>query len=529
MIHFLSKLILTFILIFGLYSCNINKNDESDHTDNLSDTLATTNNDISKDVDSTYESILPNHPAVEEYITSLSEIYKRNQKKASIFTVNPNRDTVLKCKEGALISIPANSFERMNDNATLVGNVKLSVKEYYSLSDILLANLTTRSGDQMIETGGMFLIYAFSKDNNDSLGIKKDKKITIALPTSETRNMEGMQLFNGIHDSSGINWQPIPGKTGFAQRWKSGKNKPEHNFDNSFIFYDKDQKITPTLSIVNQTYQTEILIPVREAIHYKNDITRNALGYLDTLGVLHGYFSGNKKHKFKFETDYSPTISEDLNVNVAVTFKIRMSLKNNVNTQYFDKLFKMGKGNPDSLVSVILTYKHNIKKANYENIKPVYKNNAISISIYKYRLREIKRIEIAYEKQIKQLEASPLANLNSAQQYLLLNTQKLGWINCDRFYNYQNKTDYIVKLNEKTHVLIVFNNIKSVISSDNQGVFRNVPLGEKITIVALKADHGKIMLAIHQTQISEKPFENLEFKPVSINEYKSRLQKLNSI
>ena len=120
-------------------------------------------------------------------------------------------------------------------------------------------------------------------------------------------------------------------------------------------------------------------------------------------------------------------------------------------------------------------------------------------------------------------------NLNSAQQYLLLSTQKLGWINCDRFNDYSNKTDYIVKLNEKTNVLIVFNNIKSVISSDNKGMFKNVPIGEKITIVALKANNGKIMLAIHETQISEKPFENLQFKAVSINEYKAKLQTLNSI
>jgi hypothetical protein len=530
MIKFLYKLSLTPFIILGLYCCNTVKSDESDHTSNLSDTLSKISNTTSTDsADSNYESTLVDNQPEEDNINSISEIYKRNRKKASVFMVNPNRDTVLKCKEGTLISIPANSFERVNNQSLVDGNIKLSVKEYYSISDILLANLTTRSGDQMIETGGMFSISAYAKDNNDSLSIKKDKKITIALPTSETRNMEGMQLFNGVHDSSEVNWKPVPGKAGFAQRWWAGKSKPEYDFDNSFIFPDIEPKKTPTLTNSKQTYQTELLIPVRDAIQNNNGVTRSALGYIDTLGVLHGYFSGYKKNKFKFETDYSHTVSEDVNVNVAVTFKVRMSLKNNVNTRYFDKLFKMGKGNPDSLVAVILTYTHNIKKTNYENIKPVYKNNAITVSIYKNRLKEIKRGELAYEKQIKQLEASPLANINSAQQYLLLSTQKLGWINCDRFYNYTNKTDYIVKLNEKMNVLLVFNAIKSVISSDNQGVFRNVPLGEKITIVALKADHGKIMLAIHETQISEKPFENLQFKAVSINEYKSKLKTLNSI
>lgn len=294
MINFL-RYILASIFILGLQSCNTSKNDESNHTVNLNDTSITRNNILSDEVDSTYEPNLANNQLKEDYITSISEIYKRNRKKASKFTINPNRDTVIKCKEGTLISIPANSFERVNNQSIIDGNIKLSVKEYYSVSDILLANLTTRSNGNIIETGGMFLISAFAKDNNDSLIVKKDKKITIALPTLQNNNTDGMQLFNGVHDSLEINWQSLPGKAGFAQRWWAGKKKPEHNFDNSFIFPDREPKKTPSLTNSKQTYQTEILIPIRDAIQNKNGITRNALGYIDTLGVLHGYLLGYKK------------------------------------------------------------------------------------------------------------------------------------------------------------------------------------------------------------------------------------------
>ena len=55
---------------------------------------------------------------------------------------------------------------------------------------------------------------------------------------------------------------------------------------------------------------------------------------------------------------------------------------------------------------------------------------------------------------------NPVANINSAQEYLLLSTQKLGWINCDRFYSNPNKVNYLVKSDEKIKLLMVFNNLK---------------------------------------------------------------------
>lgn len=534
MVKCLFKILFIFILIFEIYGCTSNNSEESNYNVSLKDTSTKMSVNIPEDnfgFEDTSNLYDNQTSLVEDKITSISEIYKKSRKKASVFVINTNRDTVIKCKEGTLISIPANSFERVKDQSSIDGNIKLSINEFYTVSDMLLANLTTSSGGNMIETGGMFFISANAKDNNDSLTLKKGKNITIALPTSESENTDGMQLFNGVHDSDAINWEPKGGITGFAQRWRAGRSdfSLDKSFKNSFIFPDQEPKKIPTLiNKSQQNFTTELLMPIREVIQNSSGITRSAVGYIDTLGTLHGYLIGNKKNSFEFKTNYTQSFSENINVNIAVSFKVKTKTKANVNLKYFDKLFKMGKGNPDSLVAVTVTFIPTIKRINYERLKSAFKN-AITVSMYKNKLLENKKRQLAYEKHIKLLEANPLSNINNAQEYLLLSTQKLGWINCDRFYNNTNKIDYFVKLNEKANLLIVFNNIKSILSSDSKGIFHNVPLGEKITIVALKTDKGRIMLAIQETSITEKPFDNLQFKQISLNEYKTKLQKLNSI
>ena len=523
------------IFLFGLCECQTNHSTESDDDVSINDTLPKLNPAKSHADESDTSGSTENSARLpEEKITSVSEIYKKSRKKASVFVVNTNRDTVIRCKEGTLISIPANSFERLRSQSPVDGTIKLSVNEYYTVSDMLLANLTTSSGNSMIETGGMFFISANAKDNNDSLTLKKGKNISIALPISELKNTEGMQVFNGVHGNEGINWEAKNGTAGFAQRWRAGRNEfsLDNIFKNTRVFPDEGPKKMPVLITANTqpTYTTEIAISIREVIQNSSaiDFTRSAIGYIDTMGVLHGQLTGNSKSQFEFETNYSPSFSENIHVNVAVGFKVKIKTKTTLNLKYYDKLFKMGKGNPDSLVATTITFIPALKKIHYERIKEVY-GDAISVSMYQKKIKEIKKRQLAYEKHIKLLEANSLSSMNNAQEYLLLNTRNLGWINCDRFLNSTRRVDYLVKLTEKTNLLIVFNNIKSILSSDSKGIFHNVPLGEKITIVALKTENGKIALAMHETVVTDKPFENLQFKLISLSEYKSQLQKLNSI
>ena len=107
------------------------------------------------------------------------------------------------CKEGTVITIAPKSFAYKDNNRLARGKIKLEVIEYYKLSDMLLANLSTKSDENILETGGMLFIKA--SKNGKELKLADTKTMTISFPD---KDKQGMQLFSGDtttrHD---INWK----------------------------------------------------------------------------------------------------------------------------------------------------------------------------------------------------------------------------------------------------------------------------------------------------------------------------------
>lgn len=472
---------------------------------------------------------------------SVSEVNRLLTKNSSYFVIKTNRDTVIKCKEGTLLSIPADAFIDVSNKKPIHGEVKISVKEFYKISDIMIAGLATTSNHQLLETGGMINIKVTSKVSNDSCILKPGKNITIALVNSETSNVEGMQLFNGVHDSTSINWLPQPGIAGLAQSWRFRRNNYYLSLlplNANFVFPDGVPKVKPHL--INSNHESllaDIELPLRELMQRVGLVTKKAIGYIDTAGSLHCYLMENNRQQLLFNEIYSPMTHKNMKVSLAVD--VNLSYKSNLNRDYFQKLLKMGRGNPDSLIMVTATLNPVVKNTDYEKIKKINKN-VLTIKEYQKKQQYNRTLISQYEKRLKQLrlddenkliqaESNGTTDIQSAQNYLLLSTPKLGWINCDKFYNYPTKVDYFVKLKDQASLIIVFNAIKSIISADANGIFQSVPLNEKITIVGLKTENGKLMMAVHETTITEKPFEGLSFNPVNIKDYKNKLEKLNRL
>jgi hypothetical protein len=97
---------------------------------------------------------------------------------------------------------------------------------------------------------------------------------------------------------------------------------------------------------------------------------------------------------------------------------------------------------------------------------------------------------------------STSSSLNSFKDGYLLSDLKLGWINCDRFYDYPNKTDisftFMVDSVEATvdlkvvDLMIIFKNLHSfmMVTSNPK---ENMPIGEPITVFAMaRATSGKM-------------------------------------
>ncbi len=124
------------------------------------------------------------------------------KKPPQILMIDASRDTIIVGKEGTKLNIKANSFVQKGTDKMVKGAIAIELTEYYKLLDILMANLTTTSNGEQLETGGMLNLKASS--NGNQVELKQNASIEISFPYKKKK--EDMQLFSGEVNDENINW-----------------------------------------------------------------------------------------------------------------------------------------------------------------------------------------------------------------------------------------------------------------------------------------------------------------------------------
>jgi hypothetical protein len=148
--------------------------------------------------------------SVSEQITtgpyaSLQDFYDQNGVQEQAFTINPTQPSTVVGAGGLQVVIPADALQDASGNSP-AGNVTVTIKEIYDISNMILSNVTTTSSGSMLESGGMFFI-SFTAN---SIFYFPNTMISIKIPNQNPQT--GMQTFLGNpYDSSGvaINWSPL--------------------------------------------------------------------------------------------------------------------------------------------------------------------------------------------------------------------------------------------------------------------------------------------------------------------------------
>jgi hypothetical protein len=91
----------------------------------------------------------------------MKEILEEMDTRVQKFSMDPEEETSITGKEGTVITFPANAFVDEEGMAP-AGPVKIDLKEYYGIREILAAKLQTKAGDKLLESGGMLHIEATS-------------------------------------------------------------------------------------------------------------------------------------------------------------------------------------------------------------------------------------------------------------------------------------------------------------------------------------------------------------------------------
>lgn len=129
--------------------------------------------------------------------TSTGTLFQPIQPRDQRFVIDPTKPKTLQCKGGVIIEIPAYAFNTKE-------NVSVHVKEYIKPSDMVLAGLTTTSGNDLLVSNGMLHINAKSPRGN-SISLASGKKITYKFPKVKG---EDYALFTG-HETPDdiIDWE----------------------------------------------------------------------------------------------------------------------------------------------------------------------------------------------------------------------------------------------------------------------------------------------------------------------------------
>lgn len=126
---------------------------------------------------------------------------------------------------------------------------------------------------------------------------------------------------------------------------------------------------------------------------------------------------------------------------------------------------------------------------------------------------------------------TPTKTDSVANEYLT--ASKLGWINCDRFYNAPQKTGLFVTLDNdsETSIYLIFKSINAVMQysdkENNVYSFYNVPVGEDVTIVAFSVKGDKVYYASEDAKITLLRKENLSLSAITHNDFDQMIAAVN--
>ncbi len=399
-------------------------------------------------------------------------LYRELDKPVQSFSLPAGKDTLLTCREGTTLQIPAHAFVSAKTGAPVTGPVTFRVKEYYSIGDALLANVSTMTKTEPLESGGM--VYLEAVAGGEPCTLREGAAVRIGFPYREKK--EGMQLFTGRRENGTMRWdaaaQPAPGEPeGPAAEtvFQVVEQMPEFKGGFGKLKEYIARKLRYPAGAVRRNVQGTVFVGF--------EVGRD--GEIENAQLLRGVdpaLDGEALRLVNGMPPWNPGRQTGKTVRVRYSLPIR---------------FTLGEG------------------------IPVTNDTAYAD-------------EISRKMEGPEPERPTLSEVS----WYLFSASRLGWINCDRFYEYTGpRTDYVVHTGNarQVDIKIVFDTMNVIMTGVRQNGryhFGRVPVGQKITVVALKRENDAYHLAVQRQQVTEGKAPELAFEPVTVEKLKAEMAKL---
>lgn len=397
-------------------------------------------------------------------------------KEASQFVIQNNKDTFIEGAEGTLIFLEKESFINGRGEA-VTDSVEISLKEVYSLADIIGQPISTTSDEGLLETGGMIELKAFS--NGEELSLNYGKSLVVHFP-KEPGDTADMKLFYGVKDTSGtLGWE-----SAVVGQYRL----------NNFIwpFYTKYEN----LDSISWTLE-------------------DGTDWNDTIPGIFNLSESDKKRLINEVVDLHYIVHKD------GILEFTETKGSSINKKLQRKLEEGAKRVPKCTPYTISGEPIDMPgwfRCWTEVVPPLHQNK----EAYK----------AALERKMQSTDGTKKGLELAELQYYIFDSRQLGWMNCDRFVNLSaERINYVVQVPTSDKVLakIVFKNYRTVMSGNEtpgQFTFQNLPVGEPIKVVVMDEKLGKPLLKIIDTQISKTALNATELDNYTLEELQKKLKGL---
>jgi len=409
------------------------------------------------------------------------------------FRIDNSKDQTIIGKEGTVIEIPQGAF----DNKM----VDIEISEHYKLENILGENLTTKSNNEALETAGMIKINA----TINGIEVQPKSELTYKFPNKS--NQQDFKLFLGERDKEyNINWT-LEQKPQIVQEF----------------FISGSSSATQDIALQSEQFW--------------NNIQDKLKSYETTSPEFLCFYKANIGISIK---------PNGLLDTIVTNYPINSTCDKVLKKMTYQNLPKQFNAKEDYLYSIIeMDFNDFLPKETVINNQQLLKKSSNSIDINTYanakttilqdKIAEQQRLEQEkeYAKQqelfLKQQEERKQNEIADKAIFTEFSTKNLGWINCDRFSNYpQNKlVQYKVMKQNNAIMYCILKNVKSIFNSNyfdnNIDILTNIPINENIILVSSYKKDNQLYLAIKETNTNTKECSDLQYKPVTIQQFKQAI------
>jgi hypothetical protein len=422
---------------------------------------------------------------------TLDEFFSQLRKPEQHFSINNQRDTLLNGIYGTALFIPAGTFDTKEE-------VRLTMTEYYTYTDIITHQLSTCSNGAPLVTGGM--IHLTASSNGKEVNILPSKAIRWFVPDT-VASLGQMQLFKGVTKNNEVRREVLneEGDTMAARssqeliNWLSGGV----SFTNTYF-----TTLVKVLDLRNEPYKarsTRQGMIGKFYIDPKSNLSREELRQqmMERFGY-HRVVIRKEQEGYGLFFKLTPRF-------LRRTKERRSSQPLGDSAWIEPAVAKAYRLTPtDTLVS---------------------RSTAVGMSYPGIRMASrIKGFDTL-------LNNNNLKNL--AKRYSV-DIRELGWINCDRFYkDNAPRIDYIVNLGDTASnyfTMLVFDDLKSMINgtvTGNRVRFSGIPLGRKARLLSVGIREGKAISVMQPVTIDRQVLEGLKFEETSAPAFKEQVATLD--